>query len=310
MLKTLARAPRRRQEAHGRPDSWLDKLDRMKDAVVLAVALLGLGALFAMESTNAERKLAEGEPLKGNSPAVLTCILAVSGSVLGWRRGKAAPAARKLDGLPSVDPVRLVQHDVFNLVLLPVLMVINVCVWMDVVDAYVYTILFSMCAAPPRSPAARSAPFAPRIAQASALQVHGDGRGVHLGAPGGGAAAEPGARAPRLRHGAALPPAPHPGQRHLHRQRRLRRDQHHHPRRPAPFRDVARGGHAVPQRLPARDGRCVLDDLLWHPLRHPPVDGARRVVPSAGAHLRAPSHRQQHSPPLPILDATRRGQGR
>ena len=94
MLKTVARARRRRQEAHGRPDSWLDKLDRMKDAVVLAVALLGLGALFAMESTNAERKLAEGEPLKGNSPAVLTCILAVSGSVLGWRRGKAAPAAR------------------------------------------------------------------------------------------------------------------------------------------------------------------------------------------------------------------------
>ena len=169
IAQTLVRARRRRQEAHGRPDSWLDKLDRMKDAVVLAVALLGLGALFAMESTNAERKLAEGEPLKGNSPAVLTCILAVSGSVLGWRRGKAAPAARKLDGLPSVDPVRLVQHDVFNLVLLPVLMVINVCVWMDVVDAYVYTILFSMWATPPRSPAARSAPFAPRIAQGLSL---------------------------------------------------------------------------------------------------------------------------------------------
>jgi hypothetical protein len=61
----------------------------------------------------------------------------------GWKHGKAAPAARKAAGLPSVDAQRLVQHDVFNLVVLPVLMVLNIGSWLGLVSHYLYTVLFA-----------------------------------------------------------------------------------------------------------------------------------------------------------------------
>lgn len=121
----------------------MDRLDRIKDAVVLAVAIVGVIYLFGMETIGANARMALTEPFNGNSAAVLTMVTSLIGSVTGWNRGKAVPAARKANGLPSVDPVRLVQHDVFNLVVLPILMVLNFGVWLDLVDAYVYTILFS-----------------------------------------------------------------------------------------------------------------------------------------------------------------------
>jgi hypothetical protein len=121
----------------------MDRFDRMKDAVVLAVAIAGVVYLFGMETIGANARMALTEPFNGNSAAVLTMVTSVIGSVTGWNRGKAVPAARKANGLPSVDPVRLVQHDVFNLVLLPILMVLNFGVWLSLVDAYFYTILFS-----------------------------------------------------------------------------------------------------------------------------------------------------------------------
>ena len=115
----------------------------MKDAVVLAVAIVGVVYLLSMETIGANARMALAEPFNGNSAAVLTMVIAVIGSVTGWNRGKAVPAARKVNGLPSVDPKRLKQHDVFNLVVLPILMVLNLGVWLSLVDAYVYTILFS-----------------------------------------------------------------------------------------------------------------------------------------------------------------------
>ena len=129
----------------GLPSSFLkiDRFDRMKDAVVLAVAIVGVVYLLSMETIGANARMALAEPFNGNSAAVLTMVISVIGSVTGWNRGKAVPAARKVNGLPSVDPKRLKQHDVFNLVVLPILMVLNLGVWLSLVDAYVYTILFS-----------------------------------------------------------------------------------------------------------------------------------------------------------------------
>ena len=82
--------------------------------------------------------------LYSNTAPVLTLALSFTGAVLGWRRGKAVPAARKAKGLPSVDPVRLVRHDVFNLATLPLLMLLNYAVFADATDPYLYTVLFSV----------------------------------------------------------------------------------------------------------------------------------------------------------------------
>ena len=122
----------------------VDRFDRIKDAVVLAVAIVGVVCLLSMETIGANARMALAEPFNGNSAAVMTMVASTIGSVTGWKRGKAVPAARKADGLPSVDPKRLVQHDVFNLVVLPILMALNFGVWLSLVDAYVYTVLFSM----------------------------------------------------------------------------------------------------------------------------------------------------------------------
>lgn len=121
----------------------MDSFDRIKDAVVLGVAIVGVICLLSMETIGANARMSLAEPFNGNSAAVMTMVLSVIGSVTGWNRGKAVPAARKANGLPSVDPIRLVQHDVFNLVTLPILMVLNFGVWLSLVDAYVYTVLFS-----------------------------------------------------------------------------------------------------------------------------------------------------------------------
>ena len=111
---------------------------------MLGVAIVGVICLLSMEAMGANAKMAEASPFNGNSLAVATMVISAAGSRAGWLHGIAAPLARKKKGLPSVDPVRLVQHDVFNLIALPILMVLNVGVFLDMVDAYLYTVLFSI----------------------------------------------------------------------------------------------------------------------------------------------------------------------
>ena len=137
------RSPHAHDAPHVAPFVSVERLDRLKDAVMLGVAIVGVICLLSMETMGANAKMASAEPFNGNLAAVVTMVVSAAGSRAGWLHGKAVPATRKAHGLPSVDPVRLVQHDVFNLIALPILMALNFGVWLGLVDAYVYTVLFS-----------------------------------------------------------------------------------------------------------------------------------------------------------------------
>lgn len=121
----------------------MERLDRIRDAVILGVAIVAVICFMSVEILGANARMALSEPFHGNLAPVVTLVAATLGGVAGWDRGKKVPAARKASGLPSVDMVRLEQHDVFNLVVLPILMVLNLGVWLDMVDAYLYTVLFA-----------------------------------------------------------------------------------------------------------------------------------------------------------------------
>ena len=81
--------------------------------------------------------------LQTDATAAIVAVVSTLVAVAGWRRGVEAPARRKLEGKPSVDAGCLISHDIFNLVVLPLLMVINVGCWFDKFDPTMYTHIFT-----------------------------------------------------------------------------------------------------------------------------------------------------------------------
>eukprot|EP01050_Picozoa_sp_SAG11_P014505 SAG11_NODE_1796_length_4247_cov_5.498795_1_plen_263_part_00 len=103
----------------------------------------GFICLLSFESFRANEFLALYEPLEGNSPALLIMTASLILSVLGWNHGNDAAQARRDAGLPSVDIRQLQQHDVANLLILPMLVVHNVAVFVGLAHPYTFTWLFS-----------------------------------------------------------------------------------------------------------------------------------------------------------------------
>ncbi len=78
------------------------------------------------------------------SQAVSAIVLAVGavGGVLGFWHGRTVPLRRQERGLPRADPVRVAQHDTFNLCLLPLLVLCDAACLAGAFDPSLFTALF------------------------------------------------------------------------------------------------------------------------------------------------------------------------
>jgi hypothetical protein len=68
---------------HDGPGHQSYKVDQLKDAIILAIALVGVICLLSAEGEHARSHMAASQPLQGNSPAIVVALIGAVSSIAG-----------------------------------------------------------------------------------------------------------------------------------------------------------------------------------------------------------------------------------